>query len=147
MTAAEPEKPGPQPAHPLGVPLMDLDHALLEEAIRRAEVAQDVDLPALAAAIVQELAAHFAREEELMRACDFPGLHCHVAQHRILVDEASRPLSAGAAALRRHLTIHVAQLVESHVLTLDTVTAAYIRGELSPGSFDNLRLPVEPATP
>jgi len=136
-----------QPAHSLGVALMDDDHGAIEELIGRASGAADADLPALHDAIVQELAAHFAREEDLMRAHGFPGLHCHMAQHRLLVEAARTPVAGGSDALRRHVAVHVAQLVEAHVLTLDSITAAFIRGEFPPVDFDNLRLPIEPARP
>lgn len=135
----------PRPAHPLGVQTMDEDHARLEQAIARAADAPDAYLPALHGTIARELAAHFAREETLMRAHDFPGLHCHIAQHKLLLEEARRPVGGGLAALRRRITIHIAQLVESHVLTLDSITAAFIRGEFASVNFDNLRLPIPDA--
>lgn len=131
------------PAHPLGVSLMDEDHARLEALIARAQSVPDGELELLHADILQGLADHFAREEELMRARAFPGLHCHFAQHKLLLEEARRTGRVGSTALRRHLAEYVAQLVESHVLTLDTVTAAFLNGELDPASFESLRLPVE----
>ncbi|MBX3524689.1 MAG: hemerythrin family protein [Rhodoblastus sp.] len=124
---------------------MDEDHARLEQAIAQAADAPEADLPALHEAIARELAAHFAREEDLMRTHDFPGLHCHLAQHKLLLEEARRPVAGGGGALRRRIAVYIAQLVESHVLTLDSITAAFIRGEFSPANFDNLRLPIEPA--
>lgn len=127
--------------------MMDADHARIESAIRQAAVADDADLPALHGEIVSELASHFAREEELMRAHDFPGLHCHFAQHRLLLEQARRTGAMSPSALRRHIGVYVAQLVESHVLTLDHVTAAFIRGEFGAERFEGLRLPPEaPAT-
>jgi len=142
-SAQDPQSPSP--AHPLGVQIMDEDHARLEQAIEQAAEAPEAELPALHADLARELAAHFAREEDLMRVHDFPGLHCHMAQHRLIVEEARRPVAGGGAELRRHIGVHIAQLVESHVLTLDSITAAFIRGEFSPANFDNLRLPIEPA--
>ena len=122
---------------------MDADHARLEQTIRQAASATDDSLPTLHAEFVRELAAHFAREEELMQACGFPGLHCHLAQHKLLVEEARRGPAGNPEALRKLIGVDIAQLVESHVLTLDSITAAFIRGELAPSNFDNLRLPVE----
>ena len=122
---------------------MDEDHARLEQAIAQAADAPEADLPALHEAIARELAAHFAREEDLMRTHDFPGLHCHLAQHKLLLEEARRPVAGGGDALRRRIAVYIAQLVESHVLTLDSITAAFIRGEFAPANFDNLRLPIE----
>lgn len=124
---------------------MDDDHAQLEALIGSAAVAADEDLAALHEKIVEGLAAHFSREEELMRQRDFPGLHCHSAQHKLLVDQARRTGAMAPAALRRHIGVHIAQLVESHVLTMDYMTAAFLRGEWGPQHFEGLRLPVEPS--
>lgn len=123
---------------------MDDDHAELEALIASSAVAADEDLAALHEKIVEGLAAHFSREEELMRQRGFPGLHCHSAQHNLLVDQARRPGAMAPAALRRHIGVHIAQLVESHVLTMDFMTAAFLRGEWGPQHFEGLRLPVEP---
>lgn len=133
-----------QPAHPLGVDLMDDDHAELEALIESAAVAADADLAALHEQIVDGLAAHFSREEELMRQRGFPGLHCHSGQHNLLVDQARRTGGMAPAALRRHIGVYIAQLVESHVLTMDHMTAAFLRGEFGAEHFENLRLPIEP---
>jgi len=133
------------PAHPLGVELMDDDHAELEALIGTVAVAADEDLAALHEEIVQGLAAHFAREEELMRQRGFPGLHCHNAQHKLLVDQARGGGTMTPAALRRHIGVHIAQLVESHVVTMDFMTAAFLRGEWGPQNFEGLRLPIEPS--
>ena len=135
----------PKPDHPLGVPLMDEDHARLEAMIARGATAPDHALEELLQAIVLEMSEHFEREEKLMRAQAFPGLHCHFAQHKLLLEEARRPGRVEPAGLRRHISEYVAQMVQSHVLTLDTVTAAFLKGEIGPASFDGLRLPIEGA--
>ena len=71
----------------------------------------------------------------------------HFAQHRLLLEQARRTGAMSPSALRRHIGVYVAQLVESHVLTLDQVTAAFIRGEFGAERFEGLRLPPEaPAT-
>ncbi|MFV0279386.1 MAG: bacteriohemerythrin [Rhodoblastus sp.] len=133
-----------QAAHPLGVALMDEDHAQLEALIARAEAAADDELAVLHRRIVQELEDHFSREEELMRTRGFPGLHCHYAQHRLLVEQAARVDAASPEAIRRHIGVHVAQAIESHVMTMDFMTAAFLRGDIGLKDFEGLRLPVEP---
>jgi len=124
---------------------MDGDHAQLEALIASAAVAADEDLAGLHETVVQGLAAHFAREEELMRQSGFPGLHCHFAQHKLLVEQARRTGAMDPSTLRRHIGVHIAQLVESHVLTMDFMTAAFLRGEWGPQNFEGLRLPIEPS--
>lgn len=126
---------------------MDEDHARLEALIAAAADAPEPDLPALHMQLVAELAAHFAREEALMRAQGFPGLHCHMAQHEVLLQQARLAGPNTPGGLRRAIGVHIAQLIESHVLTLDTITAAFIRGEFPRENFDNLRLPIEVARP
>jgi len=126
---------------------MDDDHAQIEALIERAAIAADDEIAALHEEIVKELIAHFAREEELMRQRSFPGLHCHSGQHQLLIEQARRAGAMAPAALRRHIGVHIAQLVESHVLTMDFMTAAFLRGEFGPQHFEGLRLPIEPNHP
>ena len=130
----------------LGVEMMDRDHLRIEQIFAAAAGARDDALPALYAEAMRELAEHFAREEDFMREIDFPGLHCHVAQHAVLIGEMKRAgaVLSGDPARRRIGTI-VPALVLSHVATMDRMVAAFLRGELATADFDGLRLPT-PAT-
>jgi hemerythrin-like metal-binding protein len=128
----------------LGVEMMDQDHLRIERMFEAASHAPDEDLPALYRDVAKELAAHFAREEDFLREKQFPGLHCHLAQHNVLLAEMAhgeRPKSAGGE-LRRRMQFIMPQLVLSHVTTMDRMAAAFLRGELGQADFDVLRLPL-----
>jgi hemerythrin-like metal-binding protein len=132
----------------LGIELMDRDHLRLESMFEAVAQASDEDLPGLRREIATELAAHFAREEEFMRERQFPGLHCHVAQHNVLKAELAQDLdqSCESAMLRRRWAVVLPQLILSHVATMDRMIVAFLNGELGEASFDTLRLPMqEPA--
>jgi hemerythrin-like metal-binding protein len=133
--------PSRAPQHALGLDFVDRDHAALELMFEAASQAEGEDLKRLAAAVVEETEAHFAREEEFMRGADFPGLHCHAAQHRMLLMELRRRTSSDDEE-RRRFGVTIPQLVLSHVLTMDRMMAEFARGELSAADFDGLRLPV-----
>ena len=132
------------PTIPLGVDMMDQDHLRLERLFAAAVRTSDADLPALQALAAVELAAHFAREEDLLRDIGFPGLHCHVAQHAVLLGDLAALDCArlGAAETRRRLGVLIPQLVLSHVATMDRMAAAFIKGEIGAADFDGLRLPL-----
>lgn len=134
------------PKFPLGVPLMDADHARIEALFEQVNTIADDALPAFSDMIERELARHFAAEEELMREHQAPVLECHIAQHRMLlgrVAEDAARAAGDAAALRLHLCRDVAELVMSHVMSVDQVTARFLGGSLDPQSVGALRLPEE----
>lgn len=131
------------PTIALGVELMDRDHLRLERMLAAAARARDEDLPKLHRDIVTEVAAHFAREEALMRDRQIPGFPCHVSQHRILVAELTRDgLPCETADLRRRLQVVIPQLILSHVATMDRMAAAFLNGDIGRSDFDTLRLPL-----
>jgi len=124
-----------QPQNPLGVPLMDEDHARLEDMFEAAATMDDAGLPAAFVEIRNELAAHLAREEKLMQAHDVPVLPCHVELHQALMTQAEagqRLVDSGdLAGLRIHLASALPHLVAQHVATADTVSAGFIKGDMS----------------
>ena len=133
-----------RPTIVLGVEMMDQDHLRIERMFEAASCAPDMELPALYRRVAEELAAHFAREEDFLREKQFPGLHCHLAQHNVLLAEMAhgeRPKSAGGD-LRRRMQFILPQMVLSHVSTMDRMAAAFLKGELGRADFDVLRLPL-----
>lgn len=131
------------PAIPLGVPLMDADHAVLERMFERVADTSDAGLVALFLEIEAEVIAHFAREEALMDEAGAPVAHCHKTQHRLLLDQiaAVRP-GVDPVELRRTLVI-LEQHVEGHVASVDRVTSQFLQGTLDPAMVAALRLPEE----
>lgn len=130
----------------LGVPLMDADHAALEALFDRVAATGDARLAALFSEIEAETRAHFAREEALMRAEGLPILHCHIAQHEMILAEFHHGHAAIAAgddtALRRFLGETLAGHIAAHVASVDAVSATFLRRETAPEALSCLRLPV-----
>jgi hemerythrin-like metal-binding protein len=128
----------------LGVEMMDQDHLRIERLFEAASTAPDKDLPALHREVAEELAAHFAREEAFLREKQFPGLHCHLAQHNVILAEIphGEPPRFAGGELRRRMQFILPQLVLSHVTTMDRMAAAFLNGELEQADFDVLRLPL-----
>ncbi|MFQ5784415.1 MAG: bacteriohemerythrin [Alphaproteobacteria bacterium] len=74
----------------VGVPLLDADHRLFIDLINALE--GNAKYPGRRFAIVETLAAleqyarhHFKREEEVMRACDYPHIERHIEKHKEFV--------------------------------------------------------------
>lgn len=136
-----------EPKFPLGVSLMDEDHAHLEELFEQAAGIPDGDLLDFLKHCRDEIAAHFVREEALMTAQNVPVLHCHIAQHRRLVEDIDAVIVQGALSsaqfLRTYLVRDVPNLVMAHVASVDQVTAHFLRGDLDPKMVEALRLPQE----
>ena len=134
-----------RPTIVLGVEMMDQDHLRIESMFEAASCAPDEDLPALYRQVGEELAAHFAREENFLREKQFPGLHCHLAQHNVILAEIARDDGSKSAAgmdLRCRMEFILPQLVLAHVTTMDRMAAAFLKGELGEADFDVLRLPL-----
>lgn len=129
------------PAVPLGLPEMDHDHARIEALLAEAPQTPDSGLPSLLARVAKEVAGHFACEEEYLRMRDYPGMFCHAAQHRILLEDLTRASRDAGDDLRRQLETVIPQLVLSHIATMDRMAAQFISGELTQADFDALRLP------
>lgn len=125
----------------LGVAEMDDDHARIDALLAHASETRHEDLPKLLAAVRAELADHFEREEAMLRQKDFPGLFCHVAQHRMILGDMERAAATPAVALPRLLEVVIPQLVRSHIATMDGMAASFLKGEISARDFEGLRLP------
>lgn len=133
------------PQTTLGNPLMDNDHARLEALMAEAAVVADGELAARLRDVEAETRAHFAREEEMMRAAQLPILHCHIAQHAMLLGAFDEGRAAAAAddmpALRRFLGEILPQLIAAHVDSVDRVSASFLAAEMSADDFAHFRLP------
>ena len=122
----------------LGVALMDEDHARLDAMMNDCAAASDVDLPTRYAALRAEMAAHFAREEELMRLGRTPVYACHVAQHSRILDDMDR--LRDAATLAAYVRSDLPRDLAAHVASIDQLTARFLTGEIDPALAGRLKL-------
>ena len=134
-----------QPEHPLGVSLMDDDHAAIEAMLAKVAEVPDSELEAMLTGIAAEVTDHFAREEELMRARGVPVLFCHMAQHQRILDlmKAAQGFAAkgDTSRLRAFLTDFLPAEIEGHINSVDRLSARYINGEITTQATQDLRLP------
>jgi hemerythrin len=125
-----------EPTIMLGIPLMDRDHAVLEDMLARTSATDDAGLKALLIEIEQETRAHFEREEALMRDQSVPVLSCHMVQHAMLLGHFMQAHAAIASndnqALRTFLADVLPALLDRHVNTADRVTAGLLGNVLTP---------------
>lgn len=133
------------PEHPLGVKVMDDDHAVLEALLRGAATLPDDALPGALGEIAAEVEAHFHREEEEMRRHAVPVLFCHMAQHKRIVDllAAAQKLAGpqDMVRLRTFLTVMLPGEIEAHINSVDRMSARFMTGELPTQASEDLRLP------
>lgn len=131
---------------PLGVDLMDDDHACIEAMLAEAATAADNALAPRLKDCRDEIAAHFAREETLMREKNVPVLACHLAQHNRLIEDVDAVLAAAPAPerLRAYISRDLPNLIMAHIASVDQISARFLNGDLPPGMVENLRLPEEP---
>lgn len=133
----------------LGNDLMDEDHARLEALFAGVASTADSDLALCLAEIEAELKAHFAREEAMMGDAGLPILHCHIAQHTMLLGELHAGHAAAEAGdhrgLRRFLGETLPQLIAGHIDSVDRVSASFLASQTDSAELSCLKLPVPPA--
>lgn len=126
------------PKLPLGVPLMDRDHAVLEQMFSTLPVTKDPNLLPLFEAIAQEICDHFSREEIMMEQAQVPILPCHKAQHAALLREVETMrayLATADARVQRHqIGFVLAHLVANHVASVDQVTSTFLTDRPAEGA-------------
>ena len=118
-----------------GVPAMDDEHRALAEAINALVEAEHNSAPAsVANALMDQLivlsTAHFAHEEEWMRAggCVPEFLDKHIAAHQSFIEQLSRTRQAMAAGGDfRHLVNFLTRWATHHILGMDQSAARQIR--------------------
>jgi hemerythrin-like metal-binding protein len=114
------------------VPELDAGHqAIFELTGALAEAAAEGAtrrIPALAAKIRSGMAAHFAREEELMRESVCPSLAWHRRQHQSARARAQAPaLRRGDRQAARELADYLAGWLDSHIRITDRMMAAHLQ--------------------
>ena len=115
----------------LGVPLMDRDHAAIDEMFIKARQTPDLELLTHLDALSDLIRDHFAREEKAMTEARVPVLLCHLELHAQLLRELERMrgelVARGAASARDLVDAVLPELIANHVATADTVSAQFLR--------------------
>ncbi len=117
------------PQLPLGVAVMDDDHHVLEQMFARTSQIDEAELSAHLDAIIEEIRAHFMREEAAMEQARVPILHCHRGQHAALLQEAEKLregfLRVDGRMRRRLIGWALARLVADHVASVDRISSTF----------------------
>ena len=115
----------------LSLPEIDDDHAASVALWRAAATAPPAEFVDRLSAFVDHLAAHFAREEALMRAVGYKEIAHHVAEHARTVGEARRFVEQVRAGRPLMARAWVAEMVPDwfrrHVLMFDSEVARVVK--------------------
>lgn len=111
---------------------IELIQGLLSQCDKHTENAVDDDaLLDGVQELKQHLVEHFQREEEAMQATQFPPYYVHKTEHDSVLQELDMVLKRWQAdknteTLKRYVERNMQNWLETHALTMDTVTAAHI---------------------
>jgi hemerythrin-like metal-binding protein len=86
-------------------------------------------LASLLAQMTQYTLYHFAHEEELMAAAEYPQMQAHVRQHDELRETARRfaeRFERGEIAMTIELTLFLSQWIRQHTMTTDRQMGEYL---------------------
>lgn len=115
----------------LGHAAIDDDHRFAVDTMARIATAGDAEVTGLFTDLVAHMYEHFAREEALMRACNFPALDCHVGEHtRVLglLDGLAARVAAGDLDVARGFAAEAGPAwFLDHRNTMDFVTVNFAR--------------------
>lgn len=113
----------------LGNEAIDRDHRDAVEQMQRIAGAEDAAVAGLFATFVEHMHEHFAREEELMRACAFPAYDCHAGEHQRvlgLLDGVTAEVAAGNLDAARSFAADAGPAwFLDHRATMDFVTVSF----------------------
>ncbi len=125
--------------HPVAVESMNAIHHEeadmlneLDELMRGHELGtiDDAELDAKLDEFLRHMTAHFAGEEEQMRAIDFPPYPIHKSEHDFQIERANQLIAAwkqsrDLAPLADYLRSELPQWLDQHIATMDKVTAHF----------------------
>ena len=111
----------------VGDALMDAHHQVFFQMVTEVrEAARGVDAPAEAqrvAFLLEYTRMHFAKEEQLMETCGFPGLEAHRRTHQDFAAQAGSLAAALAEAPASVTTDHILSVMQAwlvdHILGMD----------------------------
>lgn len=122
----------------LGIPELDADHHRLVDLVNQADAAVRSGAPRLRigevlVALLAYTKEHFAREEKVMRALDFPGYDAHKACHDELVDQlktvAAHFVDGDTNAVGAETLKFLADWLVDHIIGEDLQIRNYARGK------------------
>jgi hemerythrin len=114
----------------LGHPLIDRQHARLDDLGRRlhAAVIEDRPVRALLGQLILQTRRHFDSEERLMRQFGYPDMAGHVSLHQGVINDMHRmreTLRSGLPVHRKH-TVHFTDWLDHHVSEADRNLVAFL---------------------
>ena len=123
------------PSYAIGHQALDDDHDAMIAIWRELEASQTLDAAKMAAVrLMNETAAHFAREEEFMAQCRYPDLARHRVLHRDMVTALRGVLLSPLMGTGKHEDFVVAvrnlmqKWISVHIVNEDSRLAPYARG-------------------
>jgi hemerythrin-like metal-binding protein len=114
----------------LDLPLMDDTHREFVDLLAAAAQADDRDLLAAWAALVEHTQAHFDREDQWMADTRFSSGNCHSTQHKVVLAvmrEGGRRGAEGDLALVRQMASELAVWFPQHAQSMDAALALHVR--------------------
>lgn len=114
------------------VPRIDLQHRrIFELAETFAAGGDQIRMMKSLAILCDHVKTHFREEEEMMAACDFPGLAEHRRLHaecrRLLVDLLAEAMDMSLDQIAEQVRRLINGWIHNHILTADLEYAAYLK--------------------
>jgi hemerythrin-like metal-binding protein len=114
----------------VGMPALDADHRCLIRIINLLEDAEEGDVDRVVDIVMETLDLycryHFAREERIMRACGFPSLAFHRAEHQDFRRTVAAKGAGKECASAPELLEHLKAWLLHHILIQDMAYKPYV---------------------
>ena len=121
----------------LGIPEVDADHQRLfsladELHVAVSQAAAPREIQDRLASLIDHSRAHFAREEEFMARCNYPGRATHTAEHEQLTARAlhlQREFIVNGRALSSEILRSLHEWLVSHIDTADRSLSGFAQAD------------------
>ncbi|MDR2259459.1 MAG: hemerythrin domain-containing protein [Azoarcus sp.] len=114
----------------LGIAPMDATHQEFVDQVTALAAVADEAAILLMERFIAHTEAHFAQENQWMKASGFPPIHCHVGEHQRVIASLKSVLSMarrGKPGLTREMARDMESWFENHAATMDAALAAHLR--------------------
>ena len=133
----------------VGVPTLDADHRCIVRIINTLQDVDEENADCVVDRALDSLVAycrhHFAREERVMRGCNFPALDFHKGEHegftRFVCDLRRRYARQTDGAIIDELRDYLARWLCHHILIQDMAFKPYVLAASNAGVFPNSSSP------